>query len=664
MKKWATHWTGMMLVAGFVSEASAQVPGVPGAPPAAAPAAAAAGQAAGAAQPHKIKKFFADCKEKFCASPLGSLVNNSMQPIGALTGGILGNCCPPGPKAADLAKAPTSAQGAAARIQKDEAEAKARRAAVKYLGTVDCHYWPEAEAGLINALRADRNECVRFEAALALGRGCCCTKNVIEALSITVSGSDRDGNPSENSDRVKAAAQYALDHCLARACPVVEGAPVIEGKQLEKPPVEKLEQPPKKEGGAEKEEALLPPYYQRLQARSMQSVVEQARRTLEQSHVSPVVQAAKMDRSRSVSEIIMQAFGEPTSGDQGPGYVATQTPARPIATPAPVVVIPPTPRVEQPVVVRPTPAVEPARFPRTGSEGVRTVVQPSQQPRPMPNEMVRPVPQPVRPASAPQTGAMVKPVPTVPAPTRTVVTETPAATPRPESRRTMGILAPLFDKPEPVTTRQPMIVPPSAPAQVRPTPTTVAPPLAPVQSRPVSMVPVPASPPPTLAALAQGQPRSTPSVTPPQAVVQARATMANTAPARGTPALAAPLPATLAQEDARLRQVVQTLHSSNYPEHREWAAGQLGGSEMRTNPLVVPALVKAAREDKEMAVRCACIRSLGKMNANSPAVLAALEMLKSDPDARVRIEATQALGRLGRGPSAFAAEGEQAVRPR
>ena len=121
MKKWATHWTGMMLVAGFVSEASGQVPAVPGAPPAAAPAAAAAGQAAGVAQPHKIKQFFAGCKEKFCASPLGNLVTNSMQPIGALTGGILGNCCPPGPKAADLAKPPTSAQGAAARIQKDEA---------------------------------------------------------------------------------------------------------------------------------------------------------------------------------------------------------------------------------------------------------------------------------------------------------------------------------------------------------------------------------------------------------------------------------------------------------------------------------------------------------------------------------------------------------------
>ena len=37
-------------------------------------------------------------------------------------------------------------------IQADEAGAKAHRANVRYLGTVDCRYWPEATEGLINAL--------------------------------------------------------------------------------------------------------------------------------------------------------------------------------------------------------------------------------------------------------------------------------------------------------------------------------------------------------------------------------------------------------------------------------------------------------------------------------------------------------------------------------
>ena len=84
---------------------------------------------------------------------------------------------------------------------------------MRYLGTVDCKRFPEAEAALINALRADTNECVRFEAALALSRSCCCTKKVLEALVITVSGR-RSNDPAETSERVKAVAAVALQHCL------------------------------------------------------------------------------------------------------------------------------------------------------------------------------------------------------------------------------------------------------------------------------------------------------------------------------------------------------------------------------------------------------------------------------------------------------------------
>ena len=52
---------------------------------------------------------------------------------------------------------------------------------------------------LIAALRADTNECVRWEAAHAFANGCCCTKKTVEALTITVQASNRDGNPSEDS---------------------------------------------------------------------------------------------------------------------------------------------------------------------------------------------------------------------------------------------------------------------------------------------------------------------------------------------------------------------------------------------------------------------------------------------------------------------------------
>jgi plasmid stabilization system protein ParE len=113
-----------------------------------------------------------------------------------------------------LAKPADSSEGAAARIKKDVEEAAARRVAVRYLGTVDCRYWPEAEQALIDALRADKIECVRYEAALALQRGCCCTKKVAKALTISIEGSDKDGNPAERSARVQDAAAVALSMCV------------------------------------------------------------------------------------------------------------------------------------------------------------------------------------------------------------------------------------------------------------------------------------------------------------------------------------------------------------------------------------------------------------------------------------------------------------------
>jgi hypothetical protein len=165
------------------------------------------------------------CRDKLCASQLGQMMNNMMLPLGAYTGGVIPQICPPVPNPAGLADqaaqtggpaGPNGAQAAAAAIQADVAGAGARIAAIEYLATVDCHYWPEAEAALIGRLRGDRVECVRFAAARALGSGCCCTKKTIEALQLVLAGEDKDGFPAETSERVKAAAAAAIQNCLAR----------------------------------------------------------------------------------------------------------------------------------------------------------------------------------------------------------------------------------------------------------------------------------------------------------------------------------------------------------------------------------------------------------------------------------------------------------------
>jgi hypothetical protein len=181
-------------------------------------------------------------KLHFCASPLGLMTSAAGMPMAAFTGGLLGNCCPPGLDPNALLLPPDSAGGAAALVKADLAGAAARRAAIRFLGTVDCRYWPEAEAALIKGLRADKIECVRWEAAMALQRGCCCTTKIILALTICVSGSDVDGQPAECSPRVRDAAAVALSMCVAdQPAPVLLGPPAITP-----PPPEILPTPIKK----------------------------------------------------------------------------------------------------------------------------------------------------------------------------------------------------------------------------------------------------------------------------------------------------------------------------------------------------------------------------------------------------------------------------------
>jgi hypothetical protein len=259
----------------------------------------------------------AACRAAFCASPLGQFTSAGGRQLSFMTGGLLGNCCPQNQASPqDLLLPPDSSLGAAALIKQDEAAAKARRAAVRYLGTVDCRYWPEAEEALINALRADKIECVRWEAAMALQRGCCCTLKIMEALAICVSGSERDGQPAEHSDRVREAAAFALSMCCAVEVPAEPTAAPDEKRD------DKLEGGPRegigpKEGAGIKSSPLRE-YYRKVAAQPRSRVVAGARRALlqysQRGQVQPVAGIALEPRpgAGGVLGIVSQSFGSKT----------------------------------------------------------------------------------------------------------------------------------------------------------------------------------------------------------------------------------------------------------------------------------------------------------------------------------------------------------------
>lgn len=208
MKIQTRLWLGLFASLALASTALGQPVGAPVGAPAGAPA----GNLWSYLCMTPEQKFA--CKTWWCNSAIGQLVSGASGPVGLATGGLVGGrCLQNAIDNAILNKPPEGSESTAARIMKDEAEAKARRMAVRYLGTVDCNYWPDASKALRLSLRADPNECVRFEAALALRNGCCCTNEIIKALEHTVTGSKADGFPSERSDRVRAAAADALSRC-------------------------------------------------------------------------------------------------------------------------------------------------------------------------------------------------------------------------------------------------------------------------------------------------------------------------------------------------------------------------------------------------------------------------------------------------------------------
>ena len=193
------------------------------------------------------------------------------------------------------------AEGVAAKIKAEEADAKARIAAIEYLATVDCRYWPEAEGTLVDRLRADRNECVRYAAARALGTGCCCTKKTIAGLKLVVECTDSDGNPAERSERVKAAAWYALNHCVTRYVPPRPA------------PRERPSESPRREYPAsyERDPRAASSYEEALADTPDEVLIEDARRALDAARNAPLGERTLPTGSRSVFNVMAAAARRP-----------------------------------------------------------------------------------------------------------------------------------------------------------------------------------------------------------------------------------------------------------------------------------------------------------------------------------------------------------------
>jgi hypothetical protein len=100
---------------------------------------------------------------------------------------------------------------------------------------------------------------------------------------------------------------------------------------------------------------------------------------------------------------------------------------------------------------------------------------------------------------------------------------------------------------------------------------------------------------------------------------------------------------------ADLPSMLGQLHQSMLPSEREMAACKLASLDWKTHPVVVEALVRAAKEDPAGTVRAGCVRCLAQMNVNTPQVVAVCSALKADSDPRVQHEATDALAKLAPG---------------
>jgi hypothetical protein len=106
-----------------------------------------------------------------------------------------------------------------------------------------------------------------------------------------------------------------------------------------------------------------------------------------------------------------------------------------------------------------------------------------------------------------------------------------------------------------------------------------------------------------------------------------------------------------------VQRLVGMLRNDASASQREWAAARLAQLDWRCHPEVMDMLLSVATRDAAPAVRVECVRALARMDANTQAVLSALETLRGDQDPRVQREVTLALAKLSGGRGAGTAEG-------
>jgi hypothetical protein len=557
------------------------------------------------------KKQKEECKRMLCATPAGQFLNSMSMPLTAFSGGIIPPCCPLTPSAAELAD--QGAVGAAAAIKAEEAQAKARRAAMRYLGTVDCGRFPAAGKALYAGLRADTNECVRYEAALALGNGCCCTKEIMEGLAVSAACSDRDGFPRETSDRVRAAAVVALQNCLA--CFVDPNPPAAKEKTVEGAPVEgaPTTPPPPPPAGAEQptadkkdaakteskpkhERPVGMAYYDKIKDVPRHLIIEEARRVVEKYSQTASAEAV-LGRGNSLVNVVNRALGEPASG---PVFVMEN--GLPVAR---AEIVSGRPQNLWDMLTRASVPTAPV----VGPAGGEVIVQNTSEPPAV--VRIDPVPLPVKSEPLP---VLTKPE---------TVTKSAPALPR---------WSEIQPAPRPATTAQPvsgvptgpygerMILRPKTPAELAGRPKAVeapAPAPTPLPSTLTQNVAKPAE----RQSLKPVEPKFEPVVVPP-------------APAFRS------VPTPLAQ---RALTVFRDPHPAPVREH---IAGSLGPADLKSCPDLAPALLGVAKGTEADSTRKAAIKALVKCQAGTPDVISALEKLTDDPSPAVRVEAAIGMAHL------------------
>jgi hypothetical protein len=640
----------------------------------------------------------AACKAAFCNTQFGALFNNSLAPLSALTGGVIPQCCPNDannkPNPADLLLPPDGALGAAARIKQDEAEAKARRAAVRYLGTAECNRWPEAKEALANALRLDHNECVRMEAAWALGRGCCCNRRTIIALAMCVSGSDEDGAPRECSERVRLPAMAALEHCLA--C-FVEVVPVpVEVKKpegLPKPPEGGKPEPlPKPDAGtnakAARPTATKVSFYERVDALPADYVLRFGKAALQRARgntVSPLPTG-----SHSIYDVARTAFApegvssDVTTTPSADGNAVVETapppPLRPVPVPAAPAATSPGTRIRpvtgQPATQAPTPipavwqspdvppaapihsdpmprqAPATAPMPYPYAPGGRSVTPPmSTPPTPAPHQYPY-APDTASDAMEKDAGQALRPA----AAESGVYPYTPGgAAPTPPAILTPASAATREYPYAPATSPGDAETPGGAKLQGAATEAGLYP-YAPGSGNPAQVPSTPAAPMTREYPYAPGEePTTPPGATTPRIRPTAATSVAVVTP---------PMPPSIvvnsvAAEGPGMQHLVVLLEKSQYVDVRQYAVKRIISSREPVTNLVIEALVKSAAKDTDVGVRVACVHGLMQLNVNDPLLPELADYLKNDHDSQVRLVGEE-LGRWYRthcGSSAGSAVG-------